>query len=281
MVGRKNRILCWIPTSAENHYKRARHVKNTWARHCHLHIFFSNIKDTELDSVKLEVSDGYENLWGKTKAALVYLHKHHLHHADWFLKADDDTFVIVENLQNMLKLYDPNFPIFFGNKLKKPNISQGFMSGGAGYVLSEAALQVVVVKGLTNTHLCATTQSGREDVELGRCLETVGVLAGDSRDHLGRSRFLSFTPGTMLRPGGILSHGHAWFHNLVYYPTKEGPSCCSSTAVSFHYVQPEMMYTIYYLVYTLRLAQPDHLPPRLPPDNNSIPEQVLAKYQRV
>nr|XP_053629483.1 glycoprotein-N-acetylgalactosamine 3-beta-galactosyltransferase 1-like [Cherax quadricarinatus] len=178
MVGRKNRILCWIPTSAENHYKRARHVKNTWARHCHLHIFFSNIKDTELDSVKLEVSDGYENLWGKTKAALVYLHKHHLHHADWFLKADDDTFVIVENLQNMLKLYDPNFPIFFGNKLKKPNISQGFMSGEKKGELT-ATRKVVILRQQVITGKNESTMKSGQVRKISRVVNAImkGVSA--------------------------------------------------------------------------------------------------------
>ena len=47
------------------------------------------------------------------------------------MKADDDTFVIVENLRFMLKDYDPSFPIYFGCKFK-PYVKQGYMSGGAG-----------------------------------------------------------------------------------------------------------------------------------------------------
>lgn len=46
----------------------------------------------------------------------------------------------------------------------------------------------------------------------GKCLEKVGVMAGDSRDSLGRGRFFPFTPGTHLM-GGI----PGWYKTYAYY----------------------------------------------------------------
>ena len=33
---------------------------------------------------------------------------------NWYLKADDDTYFIIENLKKMLSRYDPNKPHFLG-----------------------------------------------------------------------------------------------------------------------------------------------------------------------
>ena len=59
----------------------------------------STAEDPALGSVALNLTEGRDKLWAKTKAAFTYVYTRHREEADWFLKADDDTFVIVENLK--------------------------------------------------------------------------------------------------------------------------------------------------------------------------------------
>lgn len=105
-------------------------------------------------------------------------------------------------------------------------------------------------EGLPNATLCSPKSGGAEDVEIGICLEAVKVKAGDSRDSLGRGRFFPFVPEHHLIPGH--TSPNFWYWQYIYYESKEGMDCCSDNAVSFHYVSPNQMYVLEYLIYHLR-----------------------------
>uniref|UniRef100_A0A336LUX7 Glycoprotein-N-acetylgalactosamine 3-beta-galactosyltransferase 1 n=1 Tax=Culicoides sonorensis TaxID=179676 RepID=A0A336LUX7_CULSO len=242
------RVLCWIMTGPKNHMTKARHVLNTWGHRCNKLLIMSSEYDENLDVVALPVQEGRNNLWAKTKEAFKYVYKHHLNDADWFLKADDDTYVIVENLRYALHSYPTTYPIYFGCRFK-PYVKQGYMSGGAGYVLSKEALIRFVEEAIPDPKMCRQDAAGAEDVEIGRCLQNVHVRAGDSRDFELRARFLPFVPEGHLIP----SDNHDWWYwKNIWYDIKEGLECCSDYAVSFHYVNPKLMYMLDYLIYHMR-----------------------------
>ncbi|XP_022656052.1 glycoprotein-N-acetylgalactosamine 3-beta-galactosyltransferase 1-like isoform X5 [Varroa destructor] len=100
-LSEKVRVLCWVMTNPKTHSSKARHVQLTWGKRCNILLFMSSQKDNNLTNVvalKMDAEDR-EHLWQKTKLAFEYVHKHYRDMADWFLKADDDTYVIVENLR--------------------------------------------------------------------------------------------------------------------------------------------------------------------------------------
>ena len=66
----------------------------------------------------------------------MFHYSYHLHgnNVDWYLKADDDTYIIMENLKYLLSQFDPDKPYYIGQKLPymKAQAPKGYHSGGAG-----------------------------------------------------------------------------------------------------------------------------------------------------
>lgn len=111
-------ILVWVMTAPDNHEKKARHVKATWGRRFNRLVFISSKDDPSLPAVALPVAEGRNHLWAKTVGGFNYSYHHHLDEAEWFMKADDDSYVIVENLRYFLSSQNSSEPIYFGCKFK-------------------------------------------------------------------------------------------------------------------------------------------------------------------
>ena len=172
--------------------------------------------DIKLPTVKLNITETRKTLWGKTKAAFQYIHHHHKNDQAWYLKADDDTYVILENLRYFLSNYNTNEAWYFGCNYRR-FVQAGYMSGGAGYVISQAALNRFVQEGLEGpSKVCKTDSKGSEDLELGLCLEKLKVQAGDSRDYFGRLRFFPVKPAVLLQPGYF--EKDYWLYDYLMYP---------------------------------------------------------------
>mmetsp|Transcript_10172 Transcript_10172/g.11752 ORF Transcript_10172/g.11752 Transcript_10172/m.11752 type:complete len:340 (+) Transcript_10172:115-1134(+) len=169
----------------------------------------------------------------------------------WFAKGDTNTYFIVESLSRYLEHVErktPNVnklpPLFLGRRLRPPgNKPEVFNSGGAGYVLSRPAMELIISAQKLGNGPCYNdigagnmNPSIGDDLVVSACLRSVGIKPMETRDDHGSERFHGFGPGRL-----ALNKLHDWYTQYTFYPIRQddgtGGSCCASGTVSFHYVE--------------------------------------------
>ncbi|CAI4229494.1 unnamed protein product [Auanema sp. JU1783] len=190
-------LLCWIMTTTSYHHTRVKAMNSTWPSRCDSYHFLTNgdrfLDDTvPYHTIFRFLPQSYYKLFWKTRLALLYVFKNISSEFDWYYKADDDTYVVVDVLRKYLQNFDPNLPHFIGFRLKRRAKEHGYNAGGSGYVMSRAAMEIFAEKLYTNKTLCGYHEW--EDYAIARCLSSVSIYPTDSRDSFGRQRFLPWRP---------------------------------------------------------------------------------------
>lgn len=241
------RILCLILTLEKDISTRLKAVNDTWVRRCDKHLYLLNSKQQQHDFLNLNITETRNNIVHKIRSAYAVIYHKYIKEFDWILKSDDDTYVIVENLRYLLSKHNPNEPGHLGYLFKK-FLTSGYMSGGAGYVISNTGFRMMLEKGLLKENCSIPSEpedpESSEDVETGRCLEKVGVPVISSLDSEGRETFHPYPPYKHL-VGPLPSYIVDWGKN----PVIVGERCCSRYSVTFHYLSPHSIYRMEEIVY--------------------------------
>ncbi|CAH8488640.1 unnamed protein product [Schistosoma rodhaini] len=266
------RILCYINTIPKTHRTKAIYVKNTWAKRCTKYLFMSSVYDKELPTVKLNLSypESRQHLWSKMRAILRYVYQYRNDY-DYFLKADDDTFVIMENLRSVLHQHNPKDPFMIGYSF--PYLTKnGYFSGGAGYVLSQEALKRIVEQAIDKHPSCPTYDEDKEDVKLSMCGQPVGVKLYHMVDLNGTFPFTWRREQRnyyLFQWRSLEGEFISLVHPKKSVKNSKSPTSTSKTAdhlhdpsdllsdhlISLHYVQPFYMYLLEFVLYHLRPIQ--------------------------
>ncbi|XP_042866354.1 glycoprotein-N-acetylgalactosamine 3-beta-galactosyltransferase 1-like [Penaeus japonicus] len=258
----KVRVLCLVVTYPAHHASHAVHIYRTWGRRCTKILFVTNAETNEDEENEEEEDESVldlplltvphattdrSGLWNKTRDAFRHAYLHYYEDFDWFVKADDDTYFIMENLRYWLHDKDPEVPSYYGCHFDVI-VPHGYMSGGAGYILSRGALKAFVDAGQDNLTLAHS--QGAEDVQMGFFMEAAGVRPGDSRDEKGRPRFFPFVPSDVVVPK--TKNLDYWYWENLAHDHEQGLGCCSDTTISFHYVKENLLYTLEFLIYNFK-----------------------------
>ncbi|TYZ64072.1 hypothetical protein PybrP1_002674 [[Pythium] brassicae (nom. inval.)] len=279
------RVLCFVNTISVHHATRAQAVADTWGQRCDKLVFFSNESAVvtvaggqSYEVVALDVPADHNHLWQKHKATLRYVHAHFRHAFDWFYKADDDAFVIVENLRQYLRRPEilqryAREPMQMGHRF---NLTQQlvsyyivddaleaewrarwdrwvFNSGGPGYAMNRRYLDELVA--LLPEWRCladAYSEMLPDDASVSFCMMWRGVFPWDTRDAHGRERWHADRPkGVYYTNPDDPEYWYVQYHAHIGGVRWKHASAAPDS-VAFHYISPPLMYHLERQLYLCR-----------------------------
>ena len=251
------RIMCLLFTTPQKYLVTARAVNDTWAQRCDEKKWFMTTNGTTVWSLPADVvavpgPDGRQHLTEKSNFAFKYAYRY-IHSkrikVDWFLKADDDAYIIIENLRAILNVYNSNVGHYIGSN-EQVILPHGYNGGGAGYVLSKEAVRLMVEDGPRYHEMCRPT-GAFEDVEIGRCLSAFDIYPINTLDLDKRLTFHGDHPHKIF--AGIKDARNIFTSWKFGDPYRDGKKrVMSPYTVSFHKVEPAFMYMYDFLLYDIR-----------------------------
>lgn len=242
------KILCWILTQPSAHATLIPLINNTWGRECEYLLFVSSEGYPGVNMIVADIGqpESRKILWLKTQHAWMYIYQNYIDKADWFWKADDDTYTRMDELRKFAAARDTEFPAHYGRRLQYggwPTSEFTFVSGGSGMLLSRGAVRMMGQKVLEDPKNWGGPINGPADLLTSRTLWKIGITAYDTRDELDRHRFIVIG----LDAEHVLTRAkqpEAWVWKYSN-DTKEASDCCSDNWIATHYVKEAQMYALY------------------------------------
>jgi hypothetical protein len=287
------RVLCAVFTTSEEgggltpHRDLARTQLSTWGKRCDGFVAYSNSTDWGWNALRVELpqqrGEHYHNMWQKVRAIWTSIHDNFaapppplaaaadgadpadVAGFDWFLMGGDDLYVVVENLRELIAEAEAGVDIDGGEEglfyLGRPLRSSKqllYNTGGAGYMLSRAALRRLAPylrpldgaepetaagasdweSGGAGSHMCFPYENKSvEDVFMGYCLAELGIFTANTADARGRERFHWQAPETeYLAQDRYYMQQSSQEHFGA--PVRRQLDCCSDRSVTFQNLKP-------------------------------------------
>uniref|UniRef100_A0A0N5BGG9 N-acetylgalactosaminide beta-1,3-galactosyltransferase n=1 Tax=Strongyloides papillosus TaxID=174720 RepID=A0A0N5BGG9_STREA len=242
------RIFCIILTSSKFKFSRCIPQKMTWLKRCNGYVFASSKSDPTLPSIKAFRKDKYKFSFGKVKNALSWVWKNHKNEYDYVLKADDDAYLVMENLRAFLINENPDDHSYFGFALSNPpgNKKNGYIQGGSGYVFSRKTFNTLVEKGLNNKNYCTQRNNAFDDVEIGRCLFRMGINSTFLVDDRNRNVFY---PERLSRVFANDNYVIGYYKRFSFIQPERSMESLADFPIAFHRIDLHLMYFLEYLFY--------------------------------
>ena len=156
--------------------------------------------DPSMPFVYLNITDTLARLTDKHTGTIMYAYEKYIKDFDWFLYANDDTYIAVENLRLFLVDKCPTEKTLYGKVMiyappqkaayTSGDNNRGFIQGGSGWLASREAIRLFAEGMKKDPNFCVCRNGAIEDQEVSDCYRKVNVYPGESRDAENRERFL-------------------------------------------------------------------------------------------
>lgn len=195
-------VLCLIFV---NSHLGAEAVKQTWAKHCNIAVYFGRFVDDKIPVIKIPPVASFEGFC----FAFIHVFLKYTGKYKWIFIADDYTYASVENLRYYVAPLNESMPYYLGHPVK--DFSNLYNAGSAGIVLSYGSV-LLIHSVYKNSNECTARRppSWYFDQAIGKLLQTFNVHPVDTRDSYLRGRFNPFSVETMLIPGSISVFSSYW-----------------------------------------------------------------------
>ena len=249
----RTRILCLVPTLWPDRKEKMEIIASTWGKGCTKLMFvvdeeqnapasYAGIDVLTIPLVRTQNNEKHvRNIWEKVHRMWfkIYSTSDLFDSFEWFIKADDDTFVATENLFGYLQYFDSSYPHYIGHSIRSRWSSENVVfNSGVCYVLARETIRRVM---FYQQHLptlgtnpgrshCIDRDGAGEDPTTGICLLGVGIRPTNTMDHNMRERFLIFRD----TDHQIIFREDTWFWKYKPKGVGEGMNCCSPYLISMH-----------------------------------------------
>ncbi|UJR16089.1 hypothetical protein I4U23_003001 [Adineta vaga] len=101
-------IFCFVLSSNDRHLTSSRAIVYSWGKRCDRFYFVTRLQNTSVDLMMIEHFENTSNITPmtitqQTLEVLIYLYEHHPYSSyHWFVRASDDSFVIMPNLRRLI-----------------------------------------------------------------------------------------------------------------------------------------------------------------------------------
>jgi hypothetical protein len=136
-----NRVLFIVITGEVNHNSRVKTILQTWGKWIPRErlLLISDSQDNALGTIGTPGTGGghaqSQRKWYFAATIAANVSRHGLE-ADWFVVADDDTFLLVPNVLQFLAGRDPKQPAWFGQMCSPTECAGPCVCGGGGWAAS-------------------------------------------------------------------------------------------------------------------------------------------------